>query len=174
MTKYFFNNGEQIDLFNKNSKAFHYTQECMVVDLLNLLNLPFDISVLDPCSGNGYKPWFNNFNVKEKYECELDDGNNFLLYDKKVDWVIGNPPYHISWEFTKKALDIANIGVAWLINNQALNSHNTPKRIEYMQSKGFYLQKMHIVSDKRWFGRYYFVIYTKNKNDFLTCTRNSY
>lgn len=153
--------------------TFHYTNEKMAIDLIEFLNLPYETSIIDAGSGKN-KIWYNNLNVKEKYEYEIEDGNDFLKCDKKVNFVIGNPPYHLSWKFTEKALELADSGIAWLINNQALNSHNTPKRIEYMQNKGFYLSKMRIVSDKRWFGRYYFVIYTKNKNDILSYEKKSY
>ena len=85
-----------------------------------------------------------------------------------------NPPYHISWKFTEHALKIATKGIAWLINNQALNSHFTPRRIEKMNQLGFYLQKIIVVSDKRWFGRYYFVIFEKQKNELLQCIRKSF
>lgn len=153
--------------------TFHYTKPEMAKSLIDFLNLDYNTSVLDAASGKN-KVWYNNINVREKYECELEDGFDFFEWNKKTDFIIGNPPYHISWEFTKHAMEIANIGIAWLINNQAMNSHNTPKRIEYMQSKGFYLQKMRVVSDKRWFGRYYFVIYTRQQNDFLTYDRTNY
>jgi hypothetical protein len=153
--------------------TFHYTNEKMAIDLINYLNLDYDCSVLDAGSGKN-KVWYKNINVKEKYECEIEDGNSFYDWNKEVDWIIGNPPFHEGWQFTKKALNIANIGIAFLLNNSALNSNNTPKRIQYMQEKGFYLQSMRVVADKRWFGRYYFVVYTKQKNDFLTFKRTSY
>jgi hypothetical protein len=88
--------------------------------------------------------------------------------------VVGNPPYHLSWKFTEKAMELASVGIAWLVNNQALNSHFTPRRIELMQSKGFFLQKIHVVADKRWFGRYYYLIFTKNESHFLSYNRESY
>lgn len=91
-----------------------------------------------------------------------------------MDWVVGNPPYHISWKFTEKALEIADVGIAWLVNNQALNSHFTPKRIQLMRQKSFYLQSIQVVADKRWFGRYYYLIFTKDYSDFLDSTVKSY
>ncbi|MBU0959393.1 MAG: GDP-mannose 4,6-dehydratase, partial [Nanoarchaeota archaeon] len=39
---------------------------------------------------------------------------------------------------------------------------------------GFYLTKMHIVADKRWFGRYYYLIFTKENNNFISWNKKSY
>jgi hypothetical protein len=153
--------------------TFHYTKEEMVKDLLEITPIKSDQSVLDAGSGKN-KVWFNNLQNDNKFECELEDGNDFMDYRQKVDWVVGNPPFHISWKFTEKAMEIAQFGIAWLVNNQALNSHFTPRRIALMQNKGFYLQKIQVVSDKRWFGRYYYLIFTKSKNDFLLSFTKTY
>jgi hypothetical protein len=153
--------------------TFHYTNEKMVVDLLSITPITQNQSVLDAGSGKN-KVWFNNIANSNKFECELEDGNDFMDWQQKVDWIVGNPPFHISWKFTEKAMEIAEFGIAWLVNNQALNSHFTPRRIEIMQSKGFYLQKIQVVADKRWFGRYYYLIFSKSKNELLTCQRQTY
>lgn len=153
--------------------TFHYTKKEMVDELLKIT--PLSGRILDAGSGKN-KVWYKGIlDLKKKYgdiekvfECELEDNCDFLLdWNKQVDWVVGNPPFHISWKFTEKALDVANKGIAWLVNNQALNSHFTPARLEKMQNKGFYLQKIKVVCDKRWFGRYYYLIFTKEKNDFI-------
>ncbi len=160
---------------NKKQKkdiTFYYTNPIMVKDLIKLIPLEQKDIVLDAGSGKN-KVWYNNINVKEKYECELEDGCDFLQWTKKVDWVIGNPPYHISWRFTKKASQITNKGIAWLINNQGLNSLMTPRRLQIIKDKKFELQHIHIVADKRWFGRYYFLIFEK-KEGILTWERKTY
>jgi len=154
--------------------TFHYTKDEMVKELIPIIPMGIEDSILDAGSGLN-KIWFNNFYQKNKFECELEDGCDFLVdWVQKVDWVVGNSPYHLSWKFTEKATQIASKGIAWLINNQALNSHCTPKRVMLMRLRGFYLSKIHVVSDKRWFGRYYFVIYTRKPNDFLTSTMKSF
>lgn len=145
-------------------KTFHYTNPQMVKWLL--AQTPYTGSVLDAGSGKN-KVWFNELKG-EKYECEIDDGCDFFKWDKRVDWVIGNPPYHESWKFTEKALAVANKGIAWLLNNQALNSHFTPRRLQSMSHLGFHYSKIIVVADKRWFGRYYYLILTKNKNSFIS------
>jgi len=153
--------------------TFHYTQEEMVKDLIALTPINAEHTALDAGSGKN-KVWFKNLPCLKKYECEIEDGDDFVQCDLKVDWVIGNPPYHQSWKFTEKAIEIAESGIAWLVNNQALNSHFTPRRIELMQSKGFYLKNIHIVADKRWFGRYYYLIFTKEISSLLTFNRKTY
>ena len=152
--------------------TFHYTNEQMVRDLIAITPINTTDSVLDAGSGKN-KVWFNNINVLEKYECEIEDGVDFLKWDKQVDWVIGNPPFHQGWLFLEKASKIANKGIAFLGNLNFWNSC-LPSRFEMLKEKGFYLNKLHIVQDKRWFGRYYYLIFTKQNNNFLTWERKTY
>ena len=149
--------------------TFHYTNEQMVRDLIAIT--PIKGSVLDAGSGKN-KVWFNNLSG-EKYECEIEDGVDFLEYDKKVDWVVGNPPFHLGWKFLEKASDVAMGGVAFLGNLNFWNSC-LPNRFELLKQKGFYLQKIHIVQDKRWFGRYYYLIFTKDPNNFISWNTKTY
>jgi len=152
--------------------TFHYTNEQMVKDLIAIT--PLSGVVLDAGSGKN-KVWYKNIPKNcIRYECEIEDGEDFLTYNKKYDWIIGNPPFNESWKFTEKAINIANKGVAWLVNNQALNSHFTPRRLEVMKEKGFELKNMKVVADKRWFGRYYYLIFTKEKNNFISWERKTY
>jgi len=150
-------------------REFYYTNEEMVKDLLAIT--PISGSVLDAGSGKN-KVWFNNL-VGEKYECEIEDGCDFYKWDKKVDWIVGNPPFHEGWKFTEKAMELANKGVAFLGNINFFNQFTT-RRLERIRELGFYLQHIRVVADKRWFGRYYYLIFTKDKNDFLSWQLNNY
>lgn len=150
--------------------TFHYTTEQMAKDLIALT--PIKGSVLDAGSGKN-KVWYKNLRG-QKYECELEDGNNFYDWDKKVDWIIGNPPFHESWKFTEHALTVAQKGIAWLLNNQALNSHFTPRRLQRMADLGFHYSSIRVVADKRWFGRYYFIILEKKANKFISWQTKTY
>lgn len=148
--------------------TFHYTSPEMAEDLVALLSLK-EKKVLDAGSGKN-KVWRNA--VGKCDECELEDGCDFYSLSKRYDWVIGNPPYHESWKFTEKALELAEKGVAWLLNNQALNSHFTPRRLLRLKEQGWSITRIHVVADKRWFGRYYFVVLEKKKAQ-CTITANS-
>mgnify|MGYP001251564203 FL=1 len=52
----------------------------------------FEISgkVLEPCKGEGA---FLKFLPKETDWCEITENRNFFDYNKKVDWIVTNPPY---------------------------------------------------------------------------------
>jgi len=95
----------------KRPKSFYYTNEKMVQDLIAIT--PIEGSVLDAGSGQN-KAWFNNLKG-QKYECEIEDGNDFMDWNKNVDWVIGNPPYHMFVDFLFKSIDIADKGIRFLI-----------------------------------------------------------
>jgi hypothetical protein len=139
--------------------AFHYTNEEMTKDLIALIPIKNGDSVLDAGSGKN-KVWYANVPVNEKYECEIEDGNDFLLWSQDVDWVVGNPPFHLGWLFCDKASTVARKGIAFLGNLNFWNSC-LPSRLELLKKRGFEVQLIHIVQDKRWFGRYYFIIFEK-------------
>jgi len=148
--------------------TFHYTNEQMVKDLIALT--PIKGSVLDAGSGKN-KVWYKNLSG-EKYECEIEDGNDFLLWKKKVDWVVGNPPFrdnapdgkriNLVPQFFFKASEIAQKGIGFLINAKSFALFTTA-RLDKLKEKGFEITKIHIVADKRWFGRYYFIVLEKKK-----------
>lgn len=149
-----------------NNIEMHYTKKEMVKSLLSILDIKDEDSVLDSGSGLN-KVWFKNLNVKEKYECELEDGIDFYKWEKRVDWVVGNPPFSHAKDFLLKAIEISNKGIAFLVNNNCFNSFLLPSRLEKIKEAGFYINKIKVVNDKRWFGRYYFVVFTKEKNEFI-------
>ena len=155
----------------KRYKEFYYTNPQMVKDLIAITPIDLNDKVLDAGSGDGV--WFNNLKTPQKFECEIERGCDFYEWDKKVDWVIGNPPFHESWKFFDMASRITQKGIALLINNLAFNSW-TPRRYETMKERGFYLTRLHIVQDSRWFGRYYYLIFTKKRNNFVSWNTKTY
>src|SRR3990167_3910502 len=118
-------------------KSFHYTNPEMVKYLLS--KTPIKGSVLDAGSGKN-KVWYNELEG-EKYECEVDDGCDFFEWDKKVDWVVGNPPFDLQKQFLEKASEIAIKGIAFLGNINFWNGL-TPKRLQKLKDKGFELQRV--------------------------------
>lgn len=149
-----------------------YTPESLVKDLIKLLPIETSDFVLDAGSGCN-KVWFNNLPTLNKDEVELDEGKDFYEYSKKVDWVVGNPPYPEFIEFLFKAAEICNKGFAFLINHGRLNQL-TPRRLKKLEEYGFRLNLIQIVSIKEWFGRYYFIAFSKDKNQVIAFSNINY
>lgn len=86
-----------------------YTPEYVsrhIVDFLNPSGL-----CLDPCKGDGA---FLKYLPDESDYCEIRENKDFFDYNKKVDWIIGNPPYSIFEDFLKKGFDISD-NVSYLV-----------------------------------------------------------
>jgi hypothetical protein len=138
------------------------TPESLVIDLLKKVPIIEGDIVIDAGSGKR-KVWFDNIPSTKKIESELIDGSDFLKFNKEVDWCVGNPPF---WEFIPfvfKASEISKKGFAFLTNHSRLNQI-TPVRLRKLEEKGFYLSSITIFAVKKWFGRYYFLVFSKEKS----------
>ena len=61
--------------------------------------------VLEPCRGSGNI--YNNLPGQKEW-CEVSEGVDFFNYNKRVDWIITNPPYSIYDKFLLKSLEVAD------------------------------------------------------------------
>ena len=148
------------------------TQPDMAKYLLSLINFEPNDILMEPGLGTG--SFYNNFPAYtiNKF-CEINLGIDYLNQNEIVDYTISNPPFvprKLFWEFHMKAMQTTRKEIYWLINMASLNVF-TPNRIETMNKLGWYIQDFHIVSDKRWFGRYVFVRISKNKNKLFTYSK---
>ena len=69
----------------------------------------FDIkgTILEPFKGDG--SFYNQFpDDCNKDWCEIKENKDFLEYNKKVDWIISNPPYSIFDEVLEHSFEIAD------------------------------------------------------------------
>lgn len=145
---------------NPNYTFREYTPESLVKDLIKLIPIKKSDFILDAGSGCN-KVWFNNLPTEYKDEVELDEGKDFYHYTKQVDWVVGNPPYPEFIGFLFKAAEISRKGFAFLINHGRLNQL-TPVRLKKLEEKGFKLNHIRIVTVRKWFGRYYFIVFARD------------
>lgn len=86
-----------------------YTPRNISQGIINHLN-PKGIC-LDPCKGDGA---FYDYLPESKVYCELQEGTDFLHFENKVDWIIGNPPYSIFLEFLEHSFKYAD-NVSFLV-----------------------------------------------------------
>lgn len=66
---------------------------------------------LDPCRGDGA---FHKHLPEGSDYCEISEGKDFFDYNRKVDFIIGNPPYSIFEEFLRKSFEISD-NVSFLV-----------------------------------------------------------
>lgn len=75
--------------------------------------------VLDPCRGDG--SFFAHMPTGAEY-CEIEDGRDFFAYHKKIDWIIGNPPYSIFQDWLKHSFEIADHVIYLVPTNKIFQS----------------------------------------------------
>ena len=158
----------------------HQTPRELAIDLIALTPLQEGDRVLEPFRGEGaFYDSYPSF-VKKEW-CEATQGKDYTTFTERVDWVVTNPPYRIETE-TKRVnalwllLDYYSTrvdkGIAFLINDKCFSTL-TPRRLDILAQRGFYLNKVLVCSVKKWRGRYYYIIFQKQPNSsFQYLTKN--
>jgi len=146
-------------------KALHHTPEPLVKKLLSLVPYTKNDFVCDNASGRNMV-FYNNYETEIKDWCEIDLKRDFFDYNKKVDWFITNPPFHLTWKFLEKSSKLARKGFAYILSSNSFLTL-TPKRLSFLRDRGFVITKIVVFNVKKWFGRYYFVIFEENKDSII-------
>jgi len=152
---------------------FHQTPRELAKLLIEKVDLQDGDVVLEPFRGEG--AFYDNFpaNVVKEWT-ELEEGKCYTSYEGMIDWVISNPPFRLEtgvkrvnafWYLLDYYTNKVNKGIAFLANDACFGTL-TPKRIKMLNDKGWYLKKMITCSIKKWRGRYFFIIFTRDKCDF--------
>jgi len=68
-------------------------------------------TILEPCKGDGA---FYNLLPSHSEYCEITEGKDFFNYNKNVDWIVGNPPYSIFYQWLKHSFSLAK-NVSYLL-----------------------------------------------------------
>ena len=137
----------------------HYTPPALASFLVGLVPIHPNDRIIDPAAGRA-QPFLRSFPATRRTHCEIDEGSDFLATTLSYEWAITNPPYHLLWAFIDKASCEASKGFAFLININGVNSL-TPRRLRLLQERRFHLRRLHVCQVKQWFGRYYFVVFSK-------------
>lgn len=83
---------------------------------------------LDPCSGMG--AFYKNYPSENKYMCEIMLNIDFFTFDKKVDWIITNPPFSIFDEFLLHSFKISDNVVFFCPLNKVFKSKKIDNSIK--------------------------------------------
>jgi hypothetical protein len=161
--------GDRLGKLSEADPTLAFTKPEMAIELLKTITFQEGDTVMEPCKGPG--AFFDNFpkNTVNVY-CEIAEGIDYLEFEGMVDYTISNPPFvprKLFWEFHQRAMQTTRKEIYWLLAMHCINVF-TPNRLREMESKGWFIQNFHIVSDKRWFGRYAFIKFSKERNDLFT------
>ena len=88
--------------------------------------------ILDPCRGTG--AFYDSYPLTSvKYYCEIEENIDFFDFDKKVDWIITNPPWSKFKEFLSHGMKIAD-NIVYLVT---INHFMTKARIRMIRENGY-------------------------------------
>lgn len=93
--------------------------------------------LLEPCKGEG------NFlrHMPGAAWCEISEGKDFFDWNKKVDWIITNPPWSQIRPFLQHAMSLAD-NIVFLVT---VNHMWTKARIRDVQNAGFGIKEICLV-----------------------------
>jgi len=113
---------------NKNDVVF--TPDWLAEKICSMFHISG--KVLEPCKGEGA---FLKYLPENTEWCEIADGKNYYDYNKKVDWIVTNPPYSDFNRFLEHSFDLADNIVLLVPVAKMFKSMGTLKQI--MEYGGF-------------------------------------
>lgn len=136
---------------NPNDKI--YTPPKVVDIMIDFCGYKEGENILEPAKGLG--AIYDKLKSPKDY-CEIEEDKDFFDYNKKVEWIITNPPYSLIDKFLNHTYTLCN-KFCFLIGCYSL----TPKRIDIMNNNGFYITKMLLTKIPSWFQRCYIIVCEK-------------
>lgn len=100
----------------------------------------------DPFAGK--QVYFDNFPTSYKVYTEISQGSNFFDFNGKADIICSNPPYSIIDDVLEKSVQIKPRIISYLL----FEGKMTPKRIEYLNKKGYSMTHMYMCKVFSWYG----------------------
>ena len=150
--------------------GFHYTPIETTTELIKDIDFLNGDTVLETCRGGGSFWDILPDNTVNDW-CEIDDGRDFFQHTTSTDISIANPPYRI--EIDGERVNIVNKWMnhqfsitnkeCWFLLNGKMWSSITPVRLKKWKLLGWNMCFMKILSIKKWYGRYYWVCFSKAK-----------
>lgn len=102
---------------------------------------------------------------------ELDNGTDFFEFTSQVGTIISNPPYSCFDRVLEHSVELNPTVISYLIGVNNL----TARRLEYMNSKGYFLERVKMCKIYKWYGMSYICVWVKGKgNDCIQYDRTVY
>ena len=162
----------------KMKKEEEQTPRELAKDLMAMIEYTPGDRFYEPFMGEGA---FFDAMPDPKDWAEIKLGRDFFTYlpfDGHCEHIITNPPFRMHGKNTftpafERFMNIATKTIALLLNHKMLNSL-TPLRLEEYKQKGWVITAIHIVNVKKWYGRYWFLIFKKNGKSIITWSLKNY
>jgi hypothetical protein len=155
----------------------HQTPRKCAADLIPFVPLVAGDRVLEPFAGEG--AFYDQLpDFVEKDWCEITRGRDYKDYDKDYDWVVSNPPFKVDnknavWTLMDYYTQRAKKGVAFLVSDYGFTTL-TPVRQAILKERGWGLTGLTMVNIKKWRGRYFLMVFEKDKPSAMTYLPGSY
>jgi len=166
---------------DRETYLFHQTPTDLAKQLIHEVDLHENDLVLEAFKGEG--AFYDNLpDYVNKDWCEIEEGRDYKDHEGQIDWCISNPPFKLEsnegrvnsfWYLVDYYTDRVNKGIAFLGNDYCFSTL-TPIRIKKLNDKGFYINKVVVCNVKKWRGRYFFIIITKQQSNFYKCIQGSF
>lgn len=155
---------------------FHQTPAELALKLVDFLPITMEDTAYEPMKGEG--AFYNALRQKTKQVdwAEIEEGKDYLDNNNKYDYICTNPPFQERgsfWKILSKLIDQTNKCLAVLGNSWCMSAI-TPRRLKWLEGKGFYLTSIVICNVAKWKNRYYFMIFTRDKNESFKYLEGNY
>ena len=156
-------------------EGFHYTPIEITKELIKDIDFIDGETCLETCRGGGAFFDILPDNIVKDW-CEIDDGRDFFQHTTPTDISISNPPYRIEIDGERKnaiikwmdhQFSITNKECWYLLNGKCWSSM-TPIRLNKWKALGWNLCFMRILNIKKWYGRYYWICFSKTKPSIIS------
>jgi hypothetical protein len=145
-----------------------YTPQPVVDIHLGLIDSRQDDRWFDPFYGAG--AYYNSFPTENKDYCEIAMGKDFFDYSGQCDIICSNPPYSMIDKVLAKSVELQPRVISYLIGQNNL----TTRRIEFMNSSGYYLKKLHLLKIYEWYGMSSVVVFERDCSNCISFDRTVY
>lgn len=148
----------------------------LALALIEYVPIEFRDVCWEPFSGEG--AFYNAMRKKTQAVnwTEIENGRDYKDAQGNFDWIVTNPPFNGTGSFSKILMELAprcEKGMA-ILGNQYCFTSLTPKRLKLLEDKGLYLTKVVICNIKKWYGKYYFMVFTRTEPRVIDYLLGSY
>lgn len=151
---------------------FHQTPYKLAKDLIAQIDFSDVKNIYEPFAGQG--SFYNQFPEGiPKFKSEIEDGEDFKNFDidaNQIHTIISNPPFKLDnkncfFQLIMYFFNYNSIQNVYFLSNDACFGSLTPSRRKVMEEEGIFINEIITCAVKKWRGRYYFLHFSRKKND---------